>query len=77
MNIPNGTELRITVENGLVKVAAPTGTLPNGRQGFDNLTCYALLEAARDAIKDHNEAVMRAPIVQANGKDILEFGRKP
>lgn len=43
INLPEGLELKISVVGGQVKVAGPVG---------DKLVCYALLEAAKDAIRD-------------------------
>lgn len=43
MVLPEGLELKIKVIDGQVRVAGPVG---------DKLVCYALLEAAKDAVRD-------------------------
>lgn len=46
MVLPEGVTLTIKVANGQVRVDAPLGILG------DKLICYALLEAAKDAVRD-------------------------
>lgn len=43
MGLPEGLKLTIKVVNGQVMVDGPVG---------DKLICYALLEAAKDAVRD-------------------------
>jgi putative aminopeptidase FrvX len=57
MNPPRA-ELRIIVtQEGKVEVTGPLD---------DKMTCYALLELARDVVKDHVDARARSPIVPAH-----------
>lgn len=63
----NTVQLVITaLETGKVQVSGPI---------HDKLTCYALLEAARDAIKDHTDQLARSAIVQASPGDLTRLHR--
>lgn len=44
MILPEGTELVIKVVDGQVRVSGPVG---------EKLVCYALLECAKDAVRDY------------------------
>jgi hypothetical protein len=58
---PPRVELRIFVtENGQVSVSGPI---------HDKGTCYALLELARDAIKEHVDKMNRSAIVPVQSAD--------
>jgi hypothetical protein len=64
-------ELRISVdEEGKVSVSGPIG-----QKGL----CYQMLECARDAIKDHTDALAKqgnTTIVPPTNGDVLNFTRK-
>jgi hypothetical protein len=61
MNQPPRTELVIRVmADGQVHVSGPL---------HDKGTCYALLELARDIVKDHVDKMTRSQIVQARPAD--------
>lgn len=58
------TQLIITLdENGSVDVSGPLQ---------DKMTCYALLEAARDAIKDYTDA-QRPKILPPDPADMMKL----
>jgi hypothetical protein len=58
-------QLVITVDDkGQVQVTGPI---------HDRLLCYGLLEAARDAIKEHNDNLAKSSIVPARPADVLEL----
>lgn len=58
---PPRLELVIRVEHdGRLQVTGPI---------HDRMTCYALLECARDAIKDSSDKARRSAIVQARPAD--------
>lgn len=61
MNQPPRTELVIRVmADGQVQVTGPL---------HDKGTCYALLELARDIVKDHVDKMTRSAIVPARAVD--------
>lgn len=54
-------ELVIRVlQNGQIQVSGPI---------HDKMTCYALLECGRDAIKEHTDKMVRSSIIQARAAD--------
>lgn len=61
MNAPPRLELVIRVTaDGKIQVAGPI---------HDKMTCYALLEMGRDAIKDHVDKATRSQIVPVGAVD--------
>jgi len=61
-------ELVIRVTNGQVQVSGPI---------HDKMTCYALLECARDAIKEHVDKMTRSAIVPARTVDPMLIMPRP
>jgi hypothetical protein len=54
--IQGSVKLVVSLENGQVKVEGPI---------TDKFLCYALLEGARDAIKDYNDHALKSGIIPA------------
>lgn len=61
-------ELVIRVTNGQVQVSGPI---------HDKMTCYALLECARDAIKEHVDKMTRSAIVPVRQADPMLIRPRP
>lgn len=60
MNQPPPLELIIRMTPKGIQVSGPI---------HDKMTCYALLECARDAIKEHVDKATRSAIIQARPAD--------
>lgn len=68
MTPPSQIELVIRVTNGQVQVSGPI---------HDKMTCYALLECARDAIKEHVDKMTRSAIAPARSVDPMLIMQRP
>lgn len=68
MNQPQPLELIIRMTPKGIEVSGPI---------HDKMTCYALLECARDAIKAHVDNMTRSPIVQARSVDPMLINPRP
>lgn len=74
---PLADDARATPRLELVIRIMPNGACQVSGPIHDKMTCYALLECARDAIKEHVDKMTRSPIVQVSPADPFLLGRQP
>jgi hypothetical protein len=62
----NKAEMLITIDqNGQISVTGPIN---------DKFISYAMLEAARDVVKDHHDKIARSSIVAPTSEDVRAIG---